>query len=92
MACQAPLLGHGRGRGAHVTEQLPDYSCVNLHSQQHVLVMCATAFYLMENYPLDVGPDFSASIIQVTAWHHPVGWPRPRGWPRREQWEPEGGP
>ncbi|ELK32964.1 Huntingtin [Myotis davidii] len=40
-------------------------SCVNLHSQQHVLVMCATAFYLMENYPLDVGPDFSASIIQM---------------------------
>ncbi|XP_036183458.1 huntingtin isoform X4 [Myotis myotis] len=39
--------------------------CVNLHSQQHVLVMCATAFYLMENYPLDVGPDFSASIIQM---------------------------
>lgn len=39
--------------------------CVNLHSQQHVLVMCATAFYLVENYPLDVGPDFSASIIQM---------------------------
>lgn len=39
---------------------------MNLHSQQHVLVMCATAFYLVENYPLDVGPDFSASIIQVT--------------------------
>ncbi|XP_016051293.1 PREDICTED: huntingtin isoform X2 [Miniopterus natalensis] len=39
--------------------------CVNLHSQQHVLVMCATAFYLIENYPLDVGPDFSASIIQM---------------------------
>lgn len=39
--------------------------CVNTHSQQHVLVMCATAFYLMENYPLDVGPDFSAAIIQM---------------------------
>lgn len=39
--------------------------CVNIHSQQHVLVMCATAFYLMENYPLDVGPEFSASVIQV---------------------------
>lgn len=26
---------------------------------------CATAFYLVENYPLDVGPDFSASVIQV---------------------------
>ncbi|EPY80840.1 hypothetical protein CB1_000531009 [Camelus ferus] len=40
-------------------------SCVNTHSQQHVLVMCATAFYLIENYPLDVGPEFSASIIQM---------------------------
>lgn len=40
---------------------------MNLHSQQHVLVMCATAFYLIENYPLDVGPDFSASIIQVSS-------------------------
>ena len=40
-------------------------SCVNIHSQQHVLVMCAAAFYLIENYPLDVGPEFSASIIQV---------------------------
>ncbi|XP_058157313.1 huntingtin isoform X2 [Dasypus novemcinctus] len=39
--------------------------CVNVHSQQHVLVMCATAFYLIENYPLDVGPEFSASIIQM---------------------------
>ncbi|KAM5271600.1 huntingtin [Ctenodactylus gundi] len=39
--------------------------CVNIHSQQHVLVMCAAAFYLIENYPLDVGPEFSASIIQV---------------------------
>lgn len=39
--------------------------CVNIHSQQHVLVMCATAFYLMENYPLDVGPEFSASVIQM---------------------------
>ncbi|XP_075400754.1 huntingtin isoform X2 [Tenrec ecaudatus] len=39
--------------------------CVSVHSQQHVLVMCATAFYLMENYPLDVGPEFSASIIQM---------------------------
>ncbi|KAM7156171.1 huntingtin isoform 1-T1 [Molossus nigricans] len=39
--------------------------CVGAHSQQHVLVMCATAFYLIENYPLDVGTDFSASIIQM---------------------------
>ncbi|XP_055988635.1 huntingtin isoform X2 [Sorex fumeus] len=39
--------------------------CVNVHSQQHVLVTCATAFYLIENYPLDVGPEFSASIIQM---------------------------
>ncbi|XP_006875391.1 PREDICTED: huntingtin [Chrysochloris asiatica] len=39
--------------------------CVNVHSQQHVLLLCATAFYLMENYPLDVGPEFSASIIQM---------------------------
>uniref|UniRef100_A0A673TZ91 Huntingtin n=1 Tax=Suricata suricatta TaxID=37032 RepID=A0A673TZ91_SURSU len=39
--------------------------CVNVHSQQHVLVMCATAFYLIENYPLDVGPEFSASITQM---------------------------
>ncbi|XP_053779195.1 huntingtin isoform X3 [Desmodus rotundus] len=39
--------------------------CVNVHSQQHVLVMCATAFYLVENYPLDVGPEFSASVIQM---------------------------
>ncbi|XP_070228886.1 huntingtin isoform X1 [Bos mutus] len=39
--------------------------CVSVHSQQHVLVMCAAAFYLIENYPLDVGPDFSASIIQM---------------------------
>lgn len=42
------------------------FSCVSVHSQQHVLVMCATAFYLIENYPLDVGPDFSASVIQVS--------------------------
>ena len=39
---------------------------MSVHSQRHVLVMCATAFYLIENYPLDVGPDFSASIIQVS--------------------------
>ncbi|XP_041443627.1 huntingtin isoform X5 [Xenopus laevis] len=39
--------------------------CVNLHNQQHVLVMCATAFYLVENYPLDVGPDFTSGIIQM---------------------------
>ncbi|XP_050803209.1 huntingtin isoform X2 [Gopherus flavomarginatus] len=39
--------------------------CVNVHNQQHVLVMCAAAFYLIENYPLDVGPEFSAGIIQV---------------------------
>lgn len=41
------------------------YSCVNLHNQQHVLVMCAVAFYMMENYPLDVGAEFMAGIIQV---------------------------
>uniref|UniRef100_A0A6I8NFD9 Huntingtin n=1 Tax=Ornithorhynchus anatinus TaxID=9258 RepID=A0A6I8NFD9_ORNAN len=35
------------------------------HNQQHVLVMCAAAFYLVENYPLDVGPEFSAGIIQL---------------------------
>ncbi|NXY20418.1 HD protein, partial [Atrichornis clamosus] len=39
--------------------------CVNIHNQQHILVMCAAAFYLIENYPLDVGPDFSAGIIQM---------------------------
>ncbi|NXD10189.1 HD protein, partial [Nothocercus nigrocapillus] len=39
--------------------------CVNVHNQQHILVMCATAFYLIENYPLDVGPEFSAGIIQM---------------------------
>ncbi|XP_077426771.1 huntingtin isoform X2 [Vanacampus margaritifer] len=39
--------------------------CVNLHNQQHVLVMCAVAFYMMENYPLDVGSEFIAAIIQV---------------------------
>ncbi|XP_013873563.1 huntingtin isoform X2 [Austrofundulus limnaeus] len=38
---------------------------VNLHNQQHVLVMCAVAFYMMENYPLDVGAEFMAGIIQV---------------------------
>ncbi|KAF3843923.1 hypothetical protein F7725_015971 [Dissostichus mawsoni] len=38
--------------------------CVNLHNQ-HVLVMCAVAFYMMENYPLDVGAEFMAGIIQV---------------------------
>lgn len=43
------------------------YSCVNLHNQQHVLVMCAVAFYMMENYPLDVGAEFMAGIIQVIA-------------------------
>lgn len=41
------------------------YSCVNLHNQQHVLVMCAVAFYMMENYPLDVGTEFMAGVIQV---------------------------
>ncbi|XP_061534390.1 huntingtin isoform X8 [Phycodurus eques] len=40
-------------------------SCVNLHNQQHVLVMCAVAFYMMENYPLDVGSEFMAAVIQV---------------------------
>eukprot|EP00066_Takifugu_rubripes_P022022 XP_011611288.1 PREDICTED: huntingtin isoform X1 [Takifugu rubripes] len=39
--------------------------CVNLHNQQHVLVMCAVAFYMMENYPLDVGTEFMAGIIQL---------------------------
>lgn len=39
--------------------------CVNVHNLQHVLVMCATAFYLIENYPLDVGQDFTAGIIQM---------------------------
>uniref|UniRef100_A0A8C3I2J3 Huntingtin n=1 Tax=Chrysemys picta bellii TaxID=8478 RepID=A0A8C3I2J3_CHRPI len=39
--------------------------CVHVHNQQHILVMCAAAFYLIENYPLDVGPEFSAGIIQV---------------------------
>lgn len=27
--------------------------------------MCAVAFYMMENYPLDVGAEFMAGIIQV---------------------------
>lgn len=44
---------------------LLSHSCVNLHNQQHVLVMCAVAFYMMENYPLDVGTEFMAGIIQV---------------------------
>ncbi|XP_021250196.1 huntingtin isoform X1 [Numida meleagris] len=39
--------------------------CVSVHNQQHILVMCAAAFYLIENYPLDVGPEFSAGIIQM---------------------------
>ncbi|RXM28279.1 Huntingtin [Acipenser ruthenus] len=39
--------------------------CVNLHNQQHVLVMCAAAFYMIENYPLDVVPEFTAGIIQM---------------------------
>nr|XP_033806283.1 huntingtin isoform X5 [Geotrypetes seraphini] len=39
--------------------------CVNVHNLQHVLVMCAAAFYLIENYPLDVGPEFTAGIIQM---------------------------
>ena len=39
---------------------------MNLHNQQHVLVMCAVAFYMMENYPLDVGSEFNAGIIQVS--------------------------
>ncbi|XP_061130027.1 huntingtin isoform X4 [Syngnathus typhle] len=39
--------------------------CVNLHNQQHVLVICAVAFYMMENYPLDVGSEFMAAVIQV---------------------------
>ncbi|XP_047435093.1 huntingtin isoform X2 [Mugil cephalus] len=39
--------------------------CVNLHNQQHVLVMCAVAFYMMENYPLDVGAEFMAGVIQL---------------------------
>ncbi|XP_063075686.1 huntingtin isoform X3 [Engraulis encrasicolus] len=40
-------------------------NCVNLHNQQHVLVMCAVAFYMMENYPLDVGSEFNAGVIQL---------------------------
>lgn len=36
-----------------------------MHNQHHVLVMCAAAFYLMENYSLDVGSEFTAAIIQV---------------------------
>ncbi|XP_034043507.1 huntingtin isoform X2 [Thalassophryne amazonica] len=39
--------------------------CVNLHNQQHVLVMCAVAFYMIENYPLDVGSEFMAAVIQL---------------------------
>lgn len=39
--------------------------CVHLHNQQHVLVMCAVAFYMMENYPLDVGSEFMAGVIQL---------------------------
>ncbi|KAM9314624.1 huntingtin isoform 2-T2 [Pholidichthys leucotaenia] len=39
--------------------------CVNLHNQQHVLVMCAVAFYMMENYPLDVGAEFMTGVIQL---------------------------
>ncbi|TSK22541.1 Huntingtin [Bagarius yarrelli] len=39
--------------------------CVNLQNQQHVLVMCAVAFYMMENYPPDVGPEFNAGVVQV---------------------------
>ncbi|KAJ8336106.1 hypothetical protein SKAU_G00394490 [Synaphobranchus kaupii] len=41
--------------------------CISLHNQHHVLVMCAAAFYMMENYSLDVGSEFTASIIQVCA-------------------------
>lgn len=52
--------------GVSLTWPRLGFSCVSVHSQQHVLVMCAAAFYLIENYPLDVGPDFSASIIQVS--------------------------
>lgn len=43
---------------------------MNLHNQQHVLVMCAVAFYMMENYPLDVGTEFMAGVIQV---NNPLG-------------------
>lgn len=54
------------------------YSCVSLHNQQHVLVMCAVAFYMMENYPLDVGAEFMAGIIQVITGfqqlHPPLNW------------------
>lgn len=55
-------------------------SCVNLHNQQHVLVMCAVAFYMMENYPLDVGTEFMAGIIQVHILFRRAGgimWPKP---------------
>lgn len=47
---------------------------MNLHNQQHVLVMCAVAFYMMENYPLDVGTEFMAGIIQVNILFPRVGW------------------
>ncbi|XP_078717925.1 huntingtin isoform X2 [Lampetra fluviatilis] len=39
--------------------------CVNLHSQQHALLMCAAAFYLIENYPDDIEQDFTARVIQI---------------------------
>uniref|UniRef100_A0A8C9WQY0 Huntingtin n=1 Tax=Scleropages formosus TaxID=113540 RepID=A0A8C9WQY0_SCLFO len=39
--------------------------CVHLHNQQHVLVICAAAFYMMENYPLDVGSEFTGGVIQA---------------------------
>jgi hypothetical protein len=66
MLSEAVLLQTGGyGIWLSVTSS-PVLSCVNIHSQQHVLVMCATAFYLIENYPLDVGPEFSASVIQVS--------------------------
>ncbi|KAG8508650.1 LOW QUALITY PROTEIN: Huntingtin [Galemys pyrenaicus] len=59
------LLSSLRAVAQRLFSTLVVRSCVNVHSQQHVLVMCAAAFYLIENYPLDVGPEFSASVIQM---------------------------
>uniref|UniRef100_UPI00358E7878 huntingtin isoform X3 n=1 Tax=Myxine glutinosa TaxID=7769 RepID=UPI00358E7878 len=40
--------------------------CVNLHNQQHMLLMCATAFYLIENYNDDLDVEFSARVVQLS--------------------------
>lgn len=39
--------------------------------------MCAVAFYMMENYPLDVGTEFMAGIIQVNILVRRAGGIRP---------------